>query len=111
MEENKELSGINLSNLEVILDKTFQYAQNLTDLWDNSKIEGKRKLQKMVFPEGLGYDFKNGYYRTPRVNGFFELTHSLSKNLEENKKGQNIKNDELSSVVAGTRLELVTFGL
>ena len=46
-----------------------------------------------------------------RVNGFFELTHSLSKNLEGNKKGQNIKNDELSSVVAGTRLELVTFGL
>ena len=68
-------------------------------------------MQKLVFPEGVVYDKENESYLTTKTNTFFELTHSISDSFALNKKGQTSNVLNLSSVVAGTGLEPVTFGL
>ena len=75
------------------------------------KQEQKRKLQKMVFPEGIEYDHENDVYRTFRVNVIFELIRSLSTENKDKKRGFSQFEPKKSHLVAGTRLELATFGL
>ncbi len=43
----------------------------LLESFDELSEESKKRIQKMLFPEGLVYDFKKGEYRTLRVNVFF----------------------------------------
>ena len=92
------------------MNKTYDFSQNLTDLWDNSEIAEKRKLQYMVFPEGIEYDYTNGNYRTLRVNSFFELTRSLSNSFKEIKNGNSQHNEESSRLVHPEGVEPSTPG-
>jgi site-specific DNA recombinase len=46
-------------------------SSNHPSLWRKVNYEGKRKLQYLVFPEGIRYDRKNDDYRTPRINLLF----------------------------------------
>ncbi len=41
----------------------------------------------MVFPDGIGYDFKNKLVQTFRINEIFSAICSFSENLKETKKG------------------------
>ena len=43
----------------------------LSSLWINGNLYEKRKVQKMIFPEGIEYDRKTDQYRTLRANSFF----------------------------------------
>ena len=80
-------SGFDLSNLEKAVDKALNYSFKLSDMWVCGNLEQKRKLQKMVFPEGIDYDHENDVYRTFRVNVIFELIRSLSTENKDKKKG------------------------
>ncbi len=86
------------SNLKKAIDRALKYALNLPLLWSSGDIETKRKLQYMVFPDGLGYDFQNKRVQTFRVNSIFAQIACLSDTLEGNKKGNfqnNIENSRL----------------
>jgi len=61
-----EKEGIQLSNLEKAIEKALNYSFKLSDMWVSGDLEQKRKLQRMVFPEGIEYDHKNDIYRTFR---------------------------------------------
>jgi site-specific DNA recombinase len=63
------------------------------------------------FPDGITYDFENHCYRTPRVNQLFAAIPLLTRKLVEKNKATSISFDDLSLLVARTRLERATFGL
>ena len=74
-------SGFNLSNLEKAIDSSLEKALILPEIWDSSSLETK----KMVFPEGILYDFKKGIYRTTRINSLFDTPVNINK-IHHNKK-------------------------
>ena len=53
-----EKEGIQLSNLEKAIEKALNYSFKLSDMWVYGDLEQKRKLQRMVFPEGIEYDLR-----------------------------------------------------
>ena len=57
-------------------------------MWAKGSLTEKRKIQKMVFPDGIEYDHKNDEYRTFRVNSFFSYIPVVSKELEHKKTGK-----------------------
>jgi site-specific DNA recombinase len=96
------------SNLKKAIDRALKYALNLPLLWSSGDIETKRKLQYMVFPDGLGYDFQNKRVQTFRVNSIFAQIACLSDTLEGNKKGNFQNNIENSRLVTSTGFKPVT---
>ncbi len=100
-----------LSNIEKGIDKAIEYALNLPVLWESGNLEEKKRIQRMVFPEGIIYDFQNDYYRTERVNQLFGVIPVLAGELAKKRKATSVSFDSLSLFVAGTRLERATFGL
>lgn len=102
---------VKISNAEKLLESSLKKLQNLSVLWDYSDLENKRRIQKVVFPEGIFYDSKNREYLTRKINGFVLVTFNLSKEYALNKNGNSQFFHENSHIVARSRLELPTFGL
>ena len=87
LETKLENSGINSSNLKKSVKMALDYACNLPYLWKLGDLETKKAIQYMVFPDGIGYDFKNKAVQTFRVNEIFGAISLFSSNLKEIKKG------------------------
>lgn len=100
-----------ISNLEKLLESSLKKLQNLSVLWGSSDLEGKRRIQKIVFPEGVFYDSKNREYLTRKINGFVLVTYSISNGYELNKTGNSQIFDENSQIVARMGIEPITSGL
>ena len=83
-----EKVGFNLSNLEKALEIALNKAPELPSMWAKGNLKEKRKIQKMVFPDGIEYDHKNDEYRTFRVNSFFSYIPVVSKELGHKKTGK-----------------------
>tara|TARA_R110001592_G_scaffold45430_1_gene145160 strand:- start:12 stop:1619 length:1608 start_codon:yes stop_codon:yes gene_type:complete len=98
--KNLSKGGLILSNLEKVVEKALKYSLNLSNLWSYGTLEVKRGIQNLLFPEGILYDFKNDVYRTIRVNSIFNVIHSLSIELAENKK-RGTTNYMLSPALVG----------
>lgn len=103
----QKLSGdkIALSNLEKAVSKCMMMASELPLLWKKANFEGKRKLQYLVFPEGIRYDRQNDDYRTTRINLLFSGILYLSRLVEDYKKGDSIKIDQIPAWVGPPGLE------
>lgn len=87
LEMKLENSGINSSNLKKSIKLALSYACNLPSLWKLGDLETKRAIQYMVFPDGIGYDFKNKAVRTFRVNKIFGAISLLAGSLKGKGKG------------------------
>ena len=86
----------NQKALEIALNK----APELSSMWAKGNLAEKRKLQKMVFPDGIEYDHKNDEYRTFRVNSFFSYIPVVSKELGHKKTGKfRVKTKNSGSVL------------
>lgn len=53
----------------------------LLESFDELSEESKKRIriQKMLFPDGLVYDFKKGEYRTLRMNVFFQRITTMAR--------------------------------
>ena len=80
-------------------------ASELPSLWRKANFEGKRKLQYLVFPEGIRYDRKNDDYRTTRINLLFSGIPYLTRLVDDYKKGDSIKIDQIPAWVGPPGLE------
>ncbi len=109
--ESLSKSSFKLSNIEKTIRKAIEIALDLPKMWASDDIDSKKRIQKMMFPEGLVYDFKKGEYRTSRVNIFFQRISAVTRVSGGVEITKGIISDALSSCVAGTRLERATFGL
>lgn len=55
-------SSISSSNLQKAIDKALNISSNLSEMWVSGDLVQKRKIQKLVFPSGLGYDKSKGNF-------------------------------------------------
>lgn len=111
LKEKVQKSESSISNLGNYIDVSEKIVRNLSNYWASGKYEVKKKVQELVFPEGLSLDVKKRTYLTKRVNMIFQLSHSISKTKDSKKTNGNRDFLLPSSLVAGARLELTTFGL
>lgn len=107
MEGNPE----KLSNLDKYVSESVTISQNINKYWANSGVEMKKRVQELVFPNGLVLDMKNRVYLTNEVNVVFDINRAMTGDKGGKKENGSEEISEPSSVVAGTGLEPVTFGL
>ena len=94
--KNLELTTNNTSNYVETLSKTLQFSLKLPVIWSSGNVAQKEKLQKLIFPDGITYDRKNGAFRTDKINEVFGCIADLNSVSTENKKGQINENIDLS---------------
>src|SRR5690606_9753738 len=73
------------SNLEKYVDRSLEYLLELPSVWASSDYTGKRKLQKIIFPECFYYNKKNDQPRTTKMNSIFQIIASIKGTSEQNK--------------------------
>ena len=93
-------SMINSSNLEKCIDWTMEISSKLNELWTFENFANSETLQKVVFPEGITYDWENRRFRTSRVNSFFFAIPQL-KVVSEQKKTRETELNSFSLVKSG----------
>ena len=101
-------SNFNSSNLKKSINQALKYALNLPLLWSSGDLETKRKIQYMVFPEGLGYDFQNKRVQTFRVNSIFNAISCFSGILTQKENGNFQNNIENSRLVTSAGFKPAT---
>lgn len=70
--ELEKCSG-NISNLEKQIPLVVATITNIRDLWHNGNLETKKKIQKLVFPDGIFWNKENRNYLTQNVNSVFAI--------------------------------------
>jgi hypothetical protein len=90
------------SNLEMIIEKIMATAENLSDRWVSSDYDEKRKLQSVIFPEGILYNKQKDTVRTLRVNTLFAPIPLLISFFEGKKKSNPLKKTSNSRLVVPT---------
>ena len=103
--------SVNLSNLTNYIKDSISIACNLGSYWSKMDFEVCQKVQKMVFPNGVKWDKENRAYLTDGVNEFYDVINRATDIYNKDKIKNEDKSNDLSSLVAGARLELTTFGL
>ncbi len=112
-EISKNMRNVNktISNLNQYVECAKDFASNAYKYWVSGDLPTKKRIQETAFPDGIIIDVKNRVYLTKKTNLVFEASHSLSEIKEREKKNGNRNYLLPSSVVAGTGLEPMTFGL
>ncbi len=111
LKEKMNGTEIQISNLEYYIEKSTELSQNIHKYWKLGSIENKKKIQKIVFPEGIVVDTTKRIYLTKKVNSLFQAKSQFIRDTEGINKKLPIKNDEESGLVAGSGFEPLTFGL
>lgn len=95
--EDLQKTEITSSNFEKSVEKCLALAQNLSSTWVVADFENKRRLQQLVFPEGIVYSKEKGGVRTFKTNTLFSAIPMMTRVLTEKEKG-NLKKDYQNSV-------------
>ncbi|HUZ58817.1 MAG TPA: recombinase family protein [Hanamia sp.] len=109
--EIKNTQTPKISNLEKLLSGAINKLHNIHEIWQLSRLDGKRRIQKILFPEGILYDAKNHQYLTKKTNSFLYLTRCVSDGYKDNNREPFQFFPEKSYLVSGSGLEPPTFGL
>ena len=72
-----------ISNLNSYVETSFEVVSNISKYWGSEDIETKKRIQELMFSEGLSLDIKNRQYLTKKTNAIFELTRIKSKSCGE----------------------------
>jgi site-specific DNA recombinase len=105
IEKELHSSKNSLSNLEKAVEKAVDLALNLPQVWKTATFSVKRKLQEMVFPQGIRYNREKDDYRTTRINLLFSAIPYLVSVSERYKKGDSVKFNEIPTWVGPPGLE------
>ena len=92
------------SNLNSYIERSIEVSQNIHKFWQLGDLEEKRKIQKLVFPEGIVVDTTNRTYLTSKINSLFLAKSQFQRDSGGTNKKLPIKSDEESFVVAGVVL-------
>lgn len=76
----------NLSNQEKQIPVIIATASQLATLWKTSDLKTKRRIQNLVFPEGIFWDKEKRNYRTKKTNAIFEIMSRLSITYGQKKR-------------------------
>ena len=78
----------NLSNSENPIDQLMLTCSHIADLWKDSDLETQRKVQFLIFPEGILWDKHMKQYRTLKCNDFFKIINRVSITYRNKKRGR-----------------------
>ena len=92
-------------NLDRFIDFAFKMRSNLFELWQLQGLEGKRKLQKLLFSDGFIYDKNSGDIEPKSVNVFFVLSNSYTNPYGDKNKRTNRNFNDSSRRVPEAGLE------
>lgn len=97
------LLEVELSNPEEFINFAVYVSANLHDLWKEAEISIKKRLQELVFPQGVSYVKEIKSYRTPEINIIFDINTSGSMSSTHKKSGgiSNFANPTASVPWAG----------
>lgn len=99
IQEEIENSGFNLSNLDLAIENALEDALNLPSLWVSGDLKEKRRIQRMLFPEGILYNHDKHEYRTTKINSLFIAISVAAGSVAANKNGTNSNDMNLSHFV------------
>ena len=88
IKDNLAKSKNKISNLDVFINESFEIAENLHKYWGKADVGLKKKIQELVFPEGVLIDTKKRQYLTKKVNSIFVVNRD-----QEQKLGRKAKTD------------------
>jgi site-specific DNA recombinase len=88
-----------VKNREGIIDASMLFMSDPAAFWNIGGLQIKRRLQDLMFPDGLVYDCVDGF-RTPTLNNSYLLIKEIA-----------LAGDQNPNVVAATGIEPVTLGL
>ena len=60
----------------------------MSTTWASANVNEKENLQKLIFPEGVTYNRKNGTFRTEKINEVLRCIATLNCITVGNEKGQ-----------------------
>ncbi|PKV75877.1 recombinase family protein [Pontibacter ramchanderi] len=94
-----------LSNHQMLVEKGLKLTLSLSSSWGKADASKKRRLQALVFPEGVAYERENDAYRTMRVNSFFGLAAEISQEMGQKEKGKSDFQNHFSPSVVRRGIE------
>jgi hypothetical protein len=106
--EEKQLQQ---DNLDKYIKFSEGIAKNISKNWTSESLETKKRIQELVFPNGLVIDTKNRSYLTKKVNLVFELSAGLPKVSEvwnEKSLGKIPRPSSLVAVALKTSTKFIT---
>ncbi len=109
--EQLDITPEKLSNQAGFIDRALDFCQNISYNWASGDIHQKLKIQKTLFPEGLVINPETRQYRTKKMNSLISVIADVARDEKDSKNKKATRKGGLSSIVAGTGLEPVTFGL
>ena len=89
---------ISSSNLLHGTEKYLEIVENLSEVWASRQFDDKRRLQNLIFPEGVLYNKPKNTIRTPRINSLFStipITSGVSKEIKRRKLKTSTLNSHL----------------
>jgi DNA invertase Pin-like site-specific DNA recombinase len=95
---------IDSSNLINGAENCLEIAENISEVWSSSQFDEKRRLQSLIYPEGILYNKPKDTIRTPRINSLFSTIPILSSVSKEMKRRKLKKSTLNSHLVASTGL-------
>lgn len=105
--ELQKVGGKELSNLSRYMKMGLEIASSIGRAWVFGSFALRRRLQYLVFPDGIYFDAKTEGYRTERVNFIFALIRSCSVALEATKNKLSAAKGAQSHWVPRTGIEPV----
>ena len=99
------------SNLAILDEKILSLLENPRQFWESINTKQKRRLQDVLFPDGLHYSPKTTEYRTSNIHLLLEITGCFIDTWTSEKNKTRRLNVFGSRVVAGAGLEPTAFGL
>ena len=87
------------SNLEKMIEKGLKIAENMSRLWSSSDFDDKKKLQYLIFPDGILYNKQIDRVQTPKINSLFAAIQTLSTFLGKTRTDRLFKNGQDSHLV------------
>lgn len=91
LKEKNQIPVIDPSNFKNSLNKTIDFIQNVSKYWVDGSIDVKKRIQRLVFPNGFYINPYSRQYLTPEVNQLFRVTSELSRVSEDVKKNSSLK--------------------
>ncbi|MFT2010830.1 recombinase family protein [Pontibacter sp. 13R65] len=102
---NLEKLSSPLSNHKMLLGNGLKMMLSLSSSWTKGDAAKRRRLQALVFPEGVQYDREKEAYRTTRVNSFFSLASEISQKMGQKERGKSSCETNFSLLVVRRGIE------
>jgi hypothetical protein len=94
------------TNLKEYFGWMITLSTKLAMVWDSNEVPVKEKVQKLMLPEGVSYNYKNGVFLTTKVNEVFAAIPQLNCISEDDNNEQGSITAALSNLVGAAGFEL-----